>query len=109
MNAQAQARRPLSKDHFSLDGTLLEACASIKYFRLKDAPQPPDDGDGGGGGRRAERNFRGGKWSNKTHRSTSDPDARLYRKSNGERAKLVHMGHAPIENRNGLVGGAAVT
>lgn len=112
VNAQAQAKRLLSKEHFSLDGTLLEACASIKSFRPKDAPKPPDGGDDGGGeggGRRAERDFHGEKWSNATHGSTTDPDARLCRKSNGEGAKLSHMGHVLVENRNGLVVGAAVT
>lgn len=105
---QAAARKLLSKDHFSLDGTLLEACASIKSFKPKDAPKPPDGGDAGGAGNEM-RDFRGEKFSNKTHESTTDPDARLYRKGDGQPAKLCHMGHALIENRNGMVVAAAVS
>ena len=85
---------------------MLEACASIRSFLPKDAPKPPDSD---GGVRRAERDFRGEKWSNATHQSATGPDARLYRKGDGQAAKLVHMSHAPIENRNGLVVGAAIT
>ena len=96
VNKQAAARKPLSKDHFSLDGTLLEACASIKSFKPKDAV--------------GERDFRGEKFSNKTHRSTTDPDARLCRKGDGgQAAKLCHMGHALIGNRSGLVVAASVS
>lgn len=99
---QPQVKRLLSSDHFSVDGTLIEAWASIKSFRRK------DDGDGGGTGRNAERNFRGEKRSNETHRSVTDPEARLYRKGDGQPARLCYMGHVLMENRHGLaVGGVA--
>ena len=91
----------LSRDHFSVDGTLIEAWASMKSFR----PKGEDDGDGGSG-RNAARDFHGEKRSNATHASTTDPDARLYRKGNGRESKLCYMGHALTENRHGLaVGG----
>ena len=94
----------LSRDHFSVDGTLIEAWASMKSFRLKGE----DDGDGGSG-RNAERDFHGEKRSNATHASTTDPDARLYRKGNGRESKLCYMGHALTENRHGLAVGGGVT
>ena len=94
----------LSDDHFSVDGTLIEAWASMKSFR---------PGDGGGeppeGGRNGERDFHGEKRSNETHASTTDPDARLYKKAQGQAARLCRMGHAVMENRHGLVVDAAVT
>jgi transposase len=102
--AQPRVKRLLSSDHFSVDGTLLEAWASIKSFRRKDG----DDNDAAGPGRNAERNFHKEKRSNETHRSITDPEARLYRKGDGQPAKLCYMGHALMENRNGLaVGGLA--
>ena len=102
--AQPRVKRLLSSDHFSVDGTLLEAWASIKSFRRKDG----DDNDAAGPGRNAERNFHKEKRSNETHRSITDPEARLYRKGDGQPAKLCYMGHALMENRNGLaVGGRA--
>lgn len=102
--AQPRVKRLLSSDHFSVDGTLLEAWASIKSFRRKDG----DDNDAPGPGRNAERNFHKEKRSNETHRSITDPEARLYRKSDGQPARLCYMGHALMENRNGLaVGGRA--
>jgi transposase len=91
----------LSSEHFSVDGTLIEAWASIKSFRPKDGPPVP--------GRNAEYDFHGEKRSNETHASTSDPDARLYKKSSGSAARLCHMGHVVMENRNGLVVAATVT
>ena len=94
----------LSRDHFSVDGTLIEAWASMKSFR----PKGEDDGDGGSG-RNAERDFHGEKRSNATHASTTDPDARLYRKGNGRESKLCYMGHALTENRHGLAVGGGVT
>jgi transposase len=104
VTAQPQVKRLLSSDHFSVDGTLLEAWASIKSFRRKDG----GDGDPEGPGRNAERNFRKEKRSNETHRSITDPEARLYRKGDGQPAKLSYMGHALMENRHGLViGGVA--
>jgi len=96
--AQPKVKRLLSSDHFSVDGTLIEAWASIKSFRRKDG----DDGQGSGPGRNAERNFRQEKRSNETHQSTTDPEAKLYRKGDGQPAKLCYMGHALMENRHGL-------
>ena len=102
--AHREIRPLLSSDHFSVDGTLLEAWASIKSFRHKDG----DDNDAAGPGRNAERNFHKEKRTNETHRSITDPEARLYRKGDGQPAKLCYMGHALMENRNGLaVGGLA--
>ena len=96
---QAQVRALLSREHFSVDGTLIEAWASMKSFRPKDGSgAPPTDG-----GRNAERDFHGEKRTNETHASTTDPDARLYRKSPGQAAKLCHMGHLTMENRHGLI------
>ena len=97
--AQPQVKRLLSSDHFSVDGTLLEAWASIKSFRRKDG----GDNDAAGPGRNAERNFHKEKRSNETHRSVTDPEARLYKKGDGQPAKLCYMGHALMENRHGLV------
>jgi transposase len=96
---QPQVRALLSREHFSVDGTLIEAWASMKSFRPKDGSgAPPTDG-----GRNAERDFHGEKRTNETHASTTDPDARLYRKSRGQGAKLCHMGHLTMENRHGLI------
>ena len=96
--AQPKVKRLLSSDHFSVDGTLIEAWASIKSFRRKDK----SDRDGDGPGRNAERNFHGERHSNETHESTTDPEARLYRKGDGQPARLCYMGHALMENRHGL-------
>src|SRR5918997_4862578 len=98
-------KRLLSTEHFSVDGTLIDAWASMKSFRPKDgSDEPPSDG-----GRNAEVNFRGEVRSNATHASTTDPDARLYRKGKGKEAKLCFMGHALMENRSGLLVGACLT
>src|SRR5271165_7010585 len=98
--AQPRVTRLLSMDHFSVDGTLIEAWASMKSFKPKEGTdEPPADG----GGRNQETDFHGEKRSNDTHASTSDPEARLYRKGPGKEAKLCFMGHALMENRNGLV------
>jgi hypothetical protein len=99
-------KRLLSTDHFSVDGTLIEALASIKRFRPKDGSGDPPSA---GGGRNREACFHGQKRSNKTHASTTDPEARLYRKGPGKEAKLCFMGHALMENRNGLVVDACLT
>lgn len=134
----------LSDDHFSVDGTLVEAWASFKSFRRKSSPpdappcdDPPPDAMYGGGkdgsearetddmketaateatdesdaaiGRNIERNWRGETWSNATHASVTDPDARLYRKAKGKPAQLAYMGHAPTENRHGFVVEAELT
>ena len=98
--AQPKVKQLLSSDHFSVDGTLVEAWASMKSLK-------PRDGSGGneppaGGGRNEEVDFRGEKRSNQTHVSTSDPDAMLYRKGSGMEAKLCFIGHALMENRHGL-------
>ena len=102
--ALPRVKRLLSDDHFTVDGTLIGAWASMKSFRPKDGSgDPPDPG------RNGERNFREEKRSNETHASTTDPDARLYRKSNGQESRLCFMGHVLMENRNGLVINAALT
>jgi len=103
--AQPKVKRLLSSDHFSVDGTLIEAWASLKSFRRKDGK----DDSGDGPGRNAERNFHGEKRSNETHESTTDSEAKLYRKGHGQPAKLCYMAHALMENRNGLVIGGQVT
>jgi hypothetical protein len=94
----------LSSEHFSVDGTLIQAWASMKSFKPK---QPP--GNDGGGGRNAPADFRGEKRSNDTHRSTTDPDARLYRKGPGMEARLCFIGHGLMENRSGLIVDARLT
>jgi transposase len=96
--AQPRVRKLLSNDHFSVDGTLIEAWASIKSFRKQDG----NDQDNDGPGRNAERSFHKEKRSNETHESVTDPEARLYKKGDGQPAKLCYMGHALMENRNGL-------
>jgi len=95
---QPKVKRLLSSDHFSVDGTLIEAWASINSFRRKDG----DDNDSEGPGRNAERRFHKEKRSNQAHQSTTDPEARLYKKGDGRSAKLCYMGHALMENRHGL-------
>lgn len=104
--SQARVKALLSDEHFSVDGTLVDAWASMKSFRPKD--HPDDDGTPSGG-RNAERNFRGEKRSNETHASTTDPDAKLYRKGNGQSSRLCFMGHVLMENRNALIVEAALT
>ena len=102
--ADRKVKRLLSTEHFSVDGTLIEAWASIKSFRPKDGSgEPPAPGKNG------ERDFHGERRSNDSHASTTDPDARLLRKSAGQEAKLCFMGHALMENRNGLVVDACLT
>src|ERR1700760_2301104 len=94
----------LSGEHFSVDGTLIQAWASMKSFRRKDGnDEPPAPG------RNGERSFHKEKRSNETHASTTDPDARLARKSRGDGAKLAFTGHLLMENRNGLVVDACLT
>ena len=92
-----QVKPLLSDEHFSVDGTLIEAWASQKSFR-------PKDGSGDGG-----ENFHGQKRKNDTHQSTTDPESRLYRKAQGREAKLSYMGHAVMENRHGLAVAGMVT
>jgi transposase len=93
-----RAQKFMSDEHFTVDGTLIQAWASQKSFRSKDGS---DDGDG--------TDFHGQKRSNDTHASTTDRDARNYRKSYGKESKLSYLGHALVENRNGLIAAAMVT
>jgi transposase len=102
--AQAKAADLTSDEHFSVDGTLIEAWASMKSFRRKD--EPPK---GGGGGRNREVDFRGETRTNDTHESTSDPDCRLYKKAPGQGAKLCHLGHLVMEHRSGFIVETTVT
>lgn len=97
-----RAKPYLSDEHFTVDGTLIEAWASHKSFRPKDGGEPPS-----GNGR--EMDFHREKRSNETHRSTTDPDARLYKKSKGSEAKMSYLGHALMENRHGLLVDTMVT
>lgn len=135
--AHPEVRPLLSDEHFSVDGTLVKAWASMKSFQPKDSAPPPQDDDPGGPPpshetsadtdqppqqnetqpmpdtprqtRNAEVNFRGQKRSNATHTSVTDPDARLYKKAPGAAATLCFMGHTLMENRNGLVVQADLT
>jgi transposase len=93
-----RAKKFMSDEHFTVDGTLIQAWASQKSFRSKDGS---DEGDG--------TDFHGQKRSNKTHESTTDADARLYKKSYGKESKLSYLGHVLVENRNGLIAAAMVT
>lgn len=102
--ALPQVKTLLSSEHFSVDGTLIDAWASMKSFRPKDGSgEPPAPG------RNGERNFHNEKRSNETHASTTDPDARLYRKADGRESRLCFMGHVLMENRHGLAVDAALT
>lgn len=107
--SQPRVKRLLSNEHFSVDGTLIEAWASIKSFKPKDRGDGSPSGGPSGGGRNAPVDFRGEKRSNETHRSTTDPDARLYRKGPGMEAKLCFIGHGLMENRSGLIVDARLT
>jgi hypothetical protein len=104
--AQPRVKRLLSTEHFSVDGTLIEAFASMKSFKPRDGSDEPP---AGGGGRNAEVDFHGRKRSNETHGSTTDPDARLYKKGPGQEAKLCFIGHALMENRSALLVDACLT
>jgi IS5 family transposase len=95
----AGRRGLLSDEHFTVDGTLIEAAASLKSFKPRDGDPPPDDGDPGN----PSVDFHGEKRSNATHQSTTDPQARLFRKGKGKEARLVFMAHALMENRNGML------
>jgi transposase len=102
--AEAQAAGLVSDEHFTVDGTLLEAWASQKSFRRRDTPPDPPAGPSN-----PTVNFRGERRKNDTHRSTTDPDARLYRKGDGRPAQLAYAGHLLMENRSGLIVDARVT
>jgi transposase len=104
---QAAKKKLISDEHFTVDGTLLEAWASMKSFRPKDSDD--NDPSGNGSGKNPTVNFRGQKRKNDTHRSVTDPEARLYKKARGQQAKLCYLGHALMENRNGLVVDTRVT
>ena len=103
---QAEDADLMSDEHFTVDGTLLEAWASHKSFRRRttDTTEPPPDDP-----QNPSVNFRGERRSNATHRSTSDPDARLYRKAAGQPAVLAYLGHVVAENRHGMIVDAEVT
>jgi transposase len=105
IRSQAEAQKLLSREHFSVDGTLIEAAASLKSFRPRDEAEGKDGGDtpAGGGGRNSEVDFHGERRRNDTHCSTTDPDARLARKGAGKEAKLAYAGHIVVENRHGLI------
>jgi IS5 family transposase len=100
-NVKAQAQGLMSDEHFTVDGTLIEAWASHKSFQRKDGGDRP--GSAGG------TNFHGEKRTNDTHESKSDPEARLYKKAQGQEAKLSYLGHVLVENRNGLIAAAMTT
>lgn len=104
--AERRVKRLLSSEHFSVDGTLIQAWASMKSFRPTEGSGPDEPPPGG---RNAEADFRGEKRSNTTHASTTDPDAKLYRKGPGMEAKLAFLGHALMENRSGLIVDACLT
>ena len=99
----ADTERLLSNEHFTVDGTLLEAWASHKSFRRRD-DEPPSDAGGN-----PTINFHGDRRTNDTHRSTTDPDARLYKKARGREARLGYLGHLLMEHRSGLIVNATVT
>jgi transposase len=101
IRSQAEAHKLLSREHFSLDGTLIEAAAALKSLRPIDADEgeePP-----AGGTRNPDVDFHGERRGNETHRSTTDPEARLARKGKGKEARLCYAGHSLTENRNGLI------
>ena len=99
----ADTERLLSDDHFTVDGTLLEAWASQKSFRPRDQDPPAD------GGGNPTVNFHGQRRTNATHQSTTDPDARLYKKARGREARLGYLGHVLMEHRSGLIVKTMVT
>ena len=104
--ALPQVKRLLSNEHFSVDGTLIDAWASMKSFKEHAVSDDTDTTDGDGdhsGGRNSYVDFRGKRRSNQTHASTTDPDARLYRKGPGHAARLCYLGHGLMENRSGLI------
>jgi transposase len=104
--AQARERALLSDEHFTVDGTLIEAWAGQKSFKRKDAepPVPPPDDPGN-----SSIDFRGERRTNATHAATTDPEAHLYKKATGQEAKLAYLGHVLMENRHGLVVDTRVT
>jgi transposase len=102
IHEQAEAHKLLSREHFSIDGTLIEAAAALKSLcplAKSEGEEPPASG----GGRNPDVDFHGERRANETHRSTTDPEARLARKGNGKEAKLSYAGHTLAENRHGLI------
>ncbi len=106
---EARQRGLMSDEHFTVDGTLIEAWAGQKSFKKKNPPdsnepstKPDDPGESG-------VNFKGEKRSNQTHQSTTDPESRLYKKTHGSEAKLAYLGHVLMDNRNGLVADVDLT
>jgi transposase len=104
---QAAKKKLISDEHFTADGTLLEAWASMKSFKPKGSDKNTFSDTGSG--KNPTVNFRGQKRKNDTHQSVTDPEARLYKKAKGQQAKLCYLGHALMENRNGLVVDTRVT
>ena len=107
--AQAHERGLLSDEHFTVDGTIIEAAASMKSFKRRDqeppdSPAAPPDDPGN-----PSVDFHGEKRANSTHQSTTDPEARLYKKGKGKEAKLAFLGHALMENQHGLLVDFVVT
>jgi len=110
--ALTEVMRLLSAEHFSVDGTLLKAWASMKSFQPKSLSSGEDPRNGSGSppsGRNGETDFRKTKRSNATHASTTDKDARLFRKAEGQESRLAYLGHTLMENRNGLIVAADAT
>ena len=101
----ARKQTLLSEEHFSVDGTLIQAWASQKSDRRQDDDREPPAGSG----RNSDANFRGEKRSNAPHESKTDGDAMMAKKGPGKEAKLSYMGHTVMENRNGLIGKAAAS
>ena len=100
--AQPRVKRLLSCDHFSVDGTMIQAWSSMKSVKAIERGDGPGD-EPPSGGRNAEADFHGETRTNATHASTTDPEARLYKKSVGTEARLAFLGHALMENRCGLL------
>jgi len=110
--AMAKKQGLVSQEHFTVDGTIIEAWASHKSFQPKDSDSGdggPSNSAGGGGGRNPDVDYHGQRRKNDTHESKTDPDARLYRKSKGSGAQMCYLGHALMENRHGLVVDVRVT
>jgi len=103
IRAQAEAGKLLSREHFSVDGTLIEAAAALKSLRPIDEVEGEEPPKARGGGRNPDVDFHGERRGNASHRSTTDPEARLARKGSGKEARLCYAGHSLIENRSGLI------
>ena len=107
--ARPRVKRLLSADHFSVDGTMIQAWSSMKSVKPNEPAEGPGDEPPSSGGRNAEADFHGETRTNATHASSTDPEAKLYRKGPGMEAKLAFLGHALMENRCGLVVDACLT